>query len=221
MAADWIKMRGNLWDDPRVARLCDLTGAGEATIVGGLYWLWSMADQHSLDGSLPGLSPHQIDRKSGVAGLADALLDVGWLVATGDGVEVPRFNEHNGRSAKKRAETGRRVVRHRTTRPAAEPTIKNTNPENTRYIAERTPEMVAENPENTRSMVNDTPEIAEGFTLADSSTISASDRNDIPVTHNALQVRYENVTSALTRERERERINPIPPCKPPPSPCGL
>lgn len=37
MAGDWIKMRGNLWDDPRVAKLCDLTDQGEAAIVGALY----------------------------------------------------------------------------------------------------------------------------------------------------------------------------------------
>lgn len=47
MAGDWIKMRSNLWDDPRVARICDLTDVGEAAVVGGLYWLWATADQHS------------------------------------------------------------------------------------------------------------------------------------------------------------------------------
>ena len=42
MAGDWIKMRGNLWDDPRVAKLCDLTDCGEAQIIGKVsYWLWA------------------------------------------------------------------------------------------------------------------------------------------------------------------------------------
>ena len=77
MAGDWIKMRGNLWDDPRVARLCDLTDCGEAQVIGGLYWLWATADQHTDCGVMYGLSLRQIDRKTGVQGLGDALVAVG------------------------------------------------------------------------------------------------------------------------------------------------
>ena len=34
MAGDWIKMRSsNLWDDPRIARLCDTTDQPEAMTV--------------------------------------------------------------------------------------------------------------------------------------------------------------------------------------------
>jgi len=47
VAGEWIKMRTNLWDDPRIARLCDLTDQSEATVIGGLYWLWAMADEHT------------------------------------------------------------------------------------------------------------------------------------------------------------------------------
>ena len=62
MAGDWIKMRGNLWDDPRIASLCDATDQPEAMVIGGLYWLWAMADQHTEDGTLPGLTLKAIDR---------------------------------------------------------------------------------------------------------------------------------------------------------------
>ena len=34
MAGDWIKMRTNLWDDPRVSRICDITGLAEAQVIG-------------------------------------------------------------------------------------------------------------------------------------------------------------------------------------------
>lgn len=111
MAGDWIKMRSNLWDDPRVAKICDLTGHAEAAVIGGLYWLWAMADQHSVDGALPGMTVRQIDRKTGVSGLGDALLVVGWLVMRGDDLCIPAFDEHNGASAKKRAQTARRVAK--------------------------------------------------------------------------------------------------------------
>ena len=95
-------MRGNLWDDPRVAKLCDLTESGEAQIVGALYWLWATADQHTEDGILPGLTLRQIDRKTGVEGFAQALCAIGWLADHPDGVRLVRFEEHNGQSAKRR-----------------------------------------------------------------------------------------------------------------------
>lgn len=113
MAGDWIKMRGNLWDDPRVARLVDLTDSSEAAVIGGLYWLWATADQHTADGLMPGLSTRQIDRKTGVRGLGQALVDIGWLIDHEDGVRIVNFEDHNGASAKKRAQTAKRVANHR------------------------------------------------------------------------------------------------------------
>ena len=108
MAGDWIKMRGNLWDDPRVTRLCDITDQGEAAIVGGLYWLWATADQHSEDGIMPGLTLRGIDRKTGIAGLGDALVAIGWLVDHPDGIRIVGFDEHNGQSAKRRCADAQR-----------------------------------------------------------------------------------------------------------------
>jgi len=113
MAGEWIKMRGNLWDDPRIARVCDLTGGQEACVIGALYWLWATADQHTEDGCMPGLSLQQIDRKTGVKGFAAALVDIGWLVDDTQGVVIHHFEEHNGASAKKRAQTARRVASFR------------------------------------------------------------------------------------------------------------
>lgn len=110
MAGDWIKMRTNLWDDPRVARLCDLTDQSEAAVIGGLYWLWAMADEHTEDGILPGLTCRAIDRKTGVQGLGTALCEVGWLADHPEGVRIVGFEEHNGASAKKRCQTAKRVA---------------------------------------------------------------------------------------------------------------
>lgn len=113
MAGDWIKMRGNLWDDPRVARLCDLVDAGEAAVIGGLYWLWATADQHSEDGVMPGLTLRSIDRKTGLSGFGDALVVVGWLADHPEGVRICHFEEHNGTSAKARMMTAKRVAEHK------------------------------------------------------------------------------------------------------------
>ena len=114
MAGDWIKMRGNLWDDPRIAKICDLTDQGEAAVVGGLYWLWATADQHSEDGIMHGLTLRQIDRKTGIQGFGDALVNIGWLAEHAEGVRIVRFEDHNGISAKKRCQTAKRVAKLRT-----------------------------------------------------------------------------------------------------------
>jgi hypothetical protein len=108
VAGDWIKMRGNLWDDPRVAKLCDLCDCGEAQVVGGLYWLWATADQHTEDGHMPGLTLRQIDRKTGIKGFGAALCSVGWLADDPHGVVIVKFEEHNGTSAKRRCTDAQR-----------------------------------------------------------------------------------------------------------------
>lgn len=113
MAGDWIKMRSNLWDDPRVTRIVDMTDSCEAAVVGALYWLWSAADQHSTDGVMNGLSIRGIDRKTGIKGFGDALVAIGWIADHPEGVRIVNFDDHNGASAKKRCETARRVSKHR------------------------------------------------------------------------------------------------------------
>lgn len=113
MAGDWIKMRGNLWDDPRVSKLVDLTDSTEAAVIGALYWLWATADQHTEDGCMPGLTLRQIDRKTGVPGFAAAMVEIGWIRDEPQGVVLAKFEEHNGTSAKKRAVTAKRVANFR------------------------------------------------------------------------------------------------------------
>ena len=113
MAGDWIKMRTNLWDDPRISKLCDITDQPEAAIVGGLYWLWATADEHTESGILPGLTTRAIDRKTGVQGLGQGLVDIGWLADHPEGVRIVGFEEHNGSSAKKRCQTAKRVEKHK------------------------------------------------------------------------------------------------------------
>ena len=111
MSGDWIKMRGNLWDDPRIARICDLTDSTEGPVIGALYWLWAAADQHTEDGIMPGLTLRQIDRKTGLEGFGEALCQVGWLADHPEGVRLVKFEEHNGESAKKRCQTAKRVAK--------------------------------------------------------------------------------------------------------------
>ena len=112
MAGDWIKMRSNLWDDPRVSMLVDLTDTSEAAVVGALYWLWATADQHSDDGLMVGLTLKAINRKTGINGFGEALVSIGWIADSPDGILIVRFEEHNGETAKARSQTARRVAKH-------------------------------------------------------------------------------------------------------------
>lgn len=123
MAGDWIKMRGNLWDDPRVSRLVDMTDSSEAAIVGALYWLWATADQHTENGVMHGLTLRGIDRKTGVAGFGASLVSIGWLVDNGDSVSIVNFEDHNGASAKSRVQTAKRVANHKANAKVTEPAL--------------------------------------------------------------------------------------------------
>lgn len=112
--SNWIKMRGNLWDDPRVAKICDDTGKREAEVIGGLYWLWSMADEQTDDGTLIGLSTATIDRKTGIKGFGESVVGIGWIEQLPDGLLITRFEEHNGASAKRRAGMAKASSKYRT-----------------------------------------------------------------------------------------------------------
>lgn len=107
-AKPWIKMRTDLWDDPRTSALCDALDADEARVIGGLYRLWSIADSHSTDGRLPWWSESMVDRKCGIAGFGKALQSVGWIIVDDNDVTIPDFEVHNGQSAKSRAQNSLR-----------------------------------------------------------------------------------------------------------------
>ena len=99
-------MRTNLLDDPRVGAISMRCGVSVTTTLGSLFVLWSVADQHSVDGVLPHMSEEWLDARVGVPGFSEALRSIGWLEASQDGsggLLVPSFEEHNGSSAKRRA----------------------------------------------------------------------------------------------------------------------
>src|SRR5262249_47303914 len=54
-----------------------------------------------------------LDRRVGHEGFCEALQEVGWLTVELDRLVIPRFERHNGQSAKRRALTADRVARHR------------------------------------------------------------------------------------------------------------
>ena len=113
MAGDWIKMQIGLDHSPEVIRLATALEIPETQVVGSLFKLWSWADQHTEDGNACGVTYFWIDRYISIDGFALALADVGWLSESDDGLLIPNFERHNGKSAKHRAKTNRRVSEHR------------------------------------------------------------------------------------------------------------
>lgn len=109
MANDWIKMRVDLQTHPKVVRILSATRADKFRVIGGLHAVWSVFDTHSVDGLLQGYTPEALDHIIGWEGFADAMIAVGWLAYDGaNTLKMPEFTEHNGQSAKRRAEDQKR-----------------------------------------------------------------------------------------------------------------
>jgi hypothetical protein len=121
MAGDWIKMRVDLASDPAVFRMADTLNVSEYEVVGMLHAFWSWADKHSKDGNLYGVTIVSLDRCIGVTGFAQALIDgdghTPWLIEKDGGLYIPGFEKHNGKSAKTRSVTKKRVSEHRKNPP--------------------------------------------------------------------------------------------------------
>jgi len=105
MSTDWIKMRCDLRTHPKVVRMAGALNADKLRVVGGLHAVWSIFDAHSEDGILDGYTFKAIDIELGWKGFAQAMNAVGWLdYVDGQGLTAPRFEEHNGQTAKRRAQ---------------------------------------------------------------------------------------------------------------------
>jgi len=104
MSGDWIKMRTDLLTSPKVVRISSALKADRFRTAGGLLSVWSLFDTHSIDGKLVGYTSAVLDELAAWPGFADAMMAVGWLAQEGEDLVLPRFDAHNGASAKRRAQ---------------------------------------------------------------------------------------------------------------------
>ncbi|MDE1906850.1 MAG: hypothetical protein KGH75_10430 [Rhodospirillales bacterium] len=113
MAGDWIKLQTVTPDKPEVFRMAMDLGIAPEHVLGCLVRVWIWADQQTLQGNAVTVTGVTLDRIACYAGFAAALKNVGWL--TGDDMDFcfPNFDRHNGETAKTRAQTAKRVERHR------------------------------------------------------------------------------------------------------------
>jgi hypothetical protein len=102
-AGDWIKMRTGLLTHPKVVRVASALKADKLRVVGAMFAVWSVFDEHSTDGYLEGYSFDAMDATIGWRGFSAAMAAVGWLESDDEGLTAPEFDEHNSKSAKRRA----------------------------------------------------------------------------------------------------------------------
>ena len=126
MAGDWIKFEVSTSDKPEVWAIADRLGIDADSVVGKLLRVWSWFDQHTQEGNANGnggsvtssvtqnVTKALLDRRVGVSGFCDAMISVGWMEDFGHSVRLPNFDRHNGKTAKTRAMTAKRVATHKT-----------------------------------------------------------------------------------------------------------
>lgn len=119
MAGDWIKFDVTTPDKPEVVRMATALGIDQDAVVGKLLRVWAWADQNAVvcNGECNGLTVTSafLDRLTFCPGFARAMQNVGWLVGQDESFSFPNFSRHNGKTAKERAVSNRRVSAHRTT----------------------------------------------------------------------------------------------------------
>jgi len=113
MAGDWIKFEVTTPDKPEVVKMSAVLGIDQDAVVGKLLRLWAWADQNSLDGNGVTVTSAFLDRLTFCPGFTAAMRQVGWLLGEDGDLSLPNFDRHNGKTAKERAVTNRRVSDHR------------------------------------------------------------------------------------------------------------
>jgi hypothetical protein len=101
-------MRTDLATDPAVVVIARATRLQTYAVVGRLHTLWAWADGHTESGRIPGIDAAWIDKHVERRGFASAMVAAGWLVVDADGIEFPKYTDHNGATAKRRAKEARR-----------------------------------------------------------------------------------------------------------------
>ena len=114
MAGDWLKIEKITPDKPEVIRMATILKRDSDEIFGKLFRIWVWADDQTVGGGGMEITEEFLDKKAGKKGFAKAMRAVGWLSGVDGSLMFPGFHRHNGETAKARAETNRRVAKHRT-----------------------------------------------------------------------------------------------------------
>jgi len=107
--AGWMKVEHDTPDKQEILAIAGMLDVSPDDAFGKCFRLWRWFDLNSAEGNAPGVTFALLDRYLGATNLCESLEKVGWIVQTDDGISLPNFHYHNGSTAKKRAQTARRV----------------------------------------------------------------------------------------------------------------
>lgn len=113
MAGDWLKVELSLADKPEVWEIASELDIDPDAVVGKLIRVWSWFDEQTETGNAPSVTKKLLDRRVGVNGFCDAMFEAGWMHDDGQIISLPNFERHNGKTAKNRALTAKRVANHK------------------------------------------------------------------------------------------------------------
>ena len=113
MAGDWIKFELTTLDKPEVCQIADLADIDPDAVVGKLMRVWGWFDQQTENGNAPSVSKKLLDRLVGVIGFCEHMKSVAWMIEANGVISLPHFERHNGKTAKNRLLTAKRVANHK------------------------------------------------------------------------------------------------------------
>lgn len=128
----WIKLQTNIWDNPKIDYLTHEVGLPLEMVVGIVSRLWSWFDQHTEEGETDKIGKAKVNRiivtsvtqlrdkcnaidvESVTNNFIECLKYIGWIAENDqNGYTLPKWGEHNGATAKKRATDTKRQQNHR------------------------------------------------------------------------------------------------------------
>lgn len=113
MAGDWIKFELTTLDKPEVCQIADFADIDPDAVVGKLMRVWGWFDQQTENGNAPSVSKKLLDRMVGVIGFCEHMKSVAWMIEIDGVISLPHFDRHNGKTAKNRLLTAKRVANHK------------------------------------------------------------------------------------------------------------
>lgn len=105
----WIKFEINTSDKPEVWQIASQLGIEPDAVVGKLLRIWAWFDEHTVDGNAASVTKALLDSKISVTGFCAAMIAAGWMIESNNRISLPNFDRHNGKTAKNRALTSKRV----------------------------------------------------------------------------------------------------------------
>lgn len=113
MSADWIKIEKITARKPEVLRISQHLGVHPDHAFGLCFRFWSWCDDNLESGNARGVTDVTLDALLNCDGFASALIEVGWLLVRNGSLEVPNYDRHLSKNAKKRALSQERTKKSR------------------------------------------------------------------------------------------------------------